>query len=70
MIQEFYGANGVCLIEWPIRLEPYGYYPAEFLGIDITAPDPDRADLRELSFSAAGEVHTQLAERLAQKLNL
>ncbi|MBZ0288139.1 MAG: tRNA (adenosine(37)-N6)-threonylcarbamoyltransferase complex ATPase subunit type 1 TsaE [Anaerolineae bacterium] len=70
MIQEFYGANGVCLIEWPSRLEPYGYYPAEYLSIDITSPDPDRAYLRELSFSAAGDAHSKLAERLAQKLNV
>lgn len=70
MIQEFYGAHGVCLIEWPSRLEPYAVYPAEYLAIDITAPDPDRADLRELSFSAAGDAHAKLAEQLAQKLNV
>jgi tRNA threonylcarbamoyladenosine biosynthesis protein TsaE len=70
MIQEFYGANGVCLIEWPSRLEPYGYYPAEYLAIDITAPDPDRENVRALAVSAVGETHAKLAERLAQKLNL
>src|SRR5258705_9380265 len=71
MIQEFYGANGVCLIEWPSRLEAYGSpYPAEYLAIDITAPDADRENVRELALRAVGERHAKLAERLAQKLNL
>jgi tRNA threonylcarbamoyladenosine biosynthesis protein TsaE len=71
MIQEFFGTNGVCLIEWPSRLESYGSaYPAEYLAIDITAPDPDRSDVRALSFSAAGDAHAKLAEHLAQKLNV
>src|SRR6187549_2880101 len=26
MIQDFYGSNGVCLIEWPSRLQPYAAY--------------------------------------------
>ncbi|MEO8612476.1 MAG: tRNA (adenosine(37)-N6)-threonylcarbamoyltransferase complex ATPase subunit type 1 TsaE [Chloroflexota bacterium] len=71
MIQEFYGASGVCLIEWPSRLEAYGSaYPAEYLAIDITAPDADHENVRELAVSAVGEAHLKLAERLAQKLNL
>src|SRR5690349_16411557 len=64
MIQEFYGANGVCLIEWPSRLEPYGYYPAEYMAIEITSPDADRENVRALAVSAVGATHAKLAERL------
>jgi tRNA A37 threonylcarbamoyladenosine biosynthesis protein TsaE len=60
----------VCLIEWPSRLEPYGSaYPTEYLAIDITAPDAEDENLREMAMSAIGERHAKLAERFAQKLN-
>jgi tRNA threonylcarbamoyladenosine biosynthesis protein TsaE len=69
MIQEFYGVGGVCLIEWPSRLENYpNAYPVQHVEIAITSPDPDESDLRELSFSAKGDTHQTLVERLAQKL--
>jgi tRNA threonylcarbamoyladenosine biosynthesis protein TsaE len=71
MIQEFYGAGGICLIEWPSRLEKYpSVYPAEYLAIKIDAPDPDRADERTITFSANGKQHQVLLEQLAQKLTL
>ncbi len=71
MIQEFYGADGVCLIEWPSRLEKYAsVYPAELLAVQIDAPDPDRADERIIAFSAKGSQHETLLEQLSQKLTL
>jgi tRNA threonylcarbamoyladenosine biosynthesis protein TsaE len=71
MIQEFYSADGICLIEWPSRLEHYpSVYPAEYLAVQIDAPDPDRADERSIIFSANGNHHETLLEQLAQKLTL
>lgn len=71
MIQEFYSAGGICLIEWPSRLEKYpSVYPAEYLAIQIDAPDPDRANERTIAFSANGKQHQVLLEQLAQKLTL
>lgn len=71
MIQEFYGAGGVCLIEWPSRLEKYSsVYPAEYLAIQIDAPDLDRADERSITLSAKGQHHKMLMQQLAQKLTL
>jgi tRNA threonylcarbamoyladenosine biosynthesis protein TsaE len=71
MIQEFYTAAGVCLIEWPSRLEPYpNAYPTEFLAIQIDAPDPDRTNDRMIAFTAKGRQHQTLLEQLAQKINV
>lgn len=71
MIQEFYNAGGVCLIEWPSRLEKYtSIYPAEFLAVQLDAPDPDRADKRVITFSAKGDLPESLLKQLAQKLTL
>ena len=69
-LEETWSADGVCLIEWPSRLEPYGYYPTEYLAIEITSPDADRENVRELRVSSVGAEHAKLAERLAQKLNV
>ena len=71
MIQEFYDAGGVCLIEWPSRLEKYpAAYPSSYLAIHFDAPDADRPDYRELALSARGDTHEHLLERLAQELNV
>jgi tRNA threonylcarbamoyladenosine biosynthesis protein TsaE len=70
MIQEFYGAGGVCLIEWPSRLGKYpGSYPSSYLAIHLDAPDPNLPDDRDINLSAIGDTHSQLLERLTQKLN-
>ena len=70
MIQEFYSAGGVCLIEWPSRLEHYpSAYPTQYLVIQIEAPDADQADYRELTLTGNGEKHTHLMNRLVEKLN-
>jgi tRNA threonylcarbamoyladenosine biosynthesis protein TsaE len=71
MIQEFYNASGVCLIEWPSRLEKYAsMYPAEFLAVRLDAPDPDHPDERVITFSAKGDLPESLLKQLAQKLSL
>jgi len=69
MIQEFYDAGGVCLIEWPSRLEKYpAAYPSTYLAIHLEAADSDRHDDREITFSSRGDTHSRLLERLARKL--
>ena len=70
MLQEFYAAGGVCLIEWPSRLEQYpSTYPTQQLAIQLAMPDPNQADYRELTLAASGEKHVQLLKRLIEELN-
>jgi tRNA threonylcarbamoyladenosine biosynthesis protein TsaE len=69
MIQEFYTAGGVCLIEWPNRLEQYpASYPTHRLAIQIESPNPDDPNERALQFSAHDELHLALLDRLSRKL--
>jgi len=69
MIQEFYGAGGVCLIEWPSRLEKYpDSLPAGSLAITIETPDTVNENSRQITIAASDEHHQHLLERLAQTL--
>jgi tRNA threonylcarbamoyladenosine biosynthesis protein TsaE len=70
MIQEFYGNGGLCLIEWPSRLEKYtGAYPKHYLAIHIEASNPDDENERTLRFSAQDEQHSAILERITRNLN-
>lgn len=69
MIQEFYGLGGLCLIEWPSRLEKYtNAFPTEYLAISITRPNPDIENQREIKFSAQGATHEAFLQRLTEAL--
>ncbi len=71
MIQEFYSAAGVCLIEWPSRLEKYsGMYPEHYLAIQITANSPDELNDRYLRLSAKGDQHLRLLNQILRNSDL
>jgi tRNA A37 threonylcarbamoyladenosine biosynthesis protein TsaE len=71
MIQDLFNTGGLCLIEWPNRLEQYpSLYPDQYLSVRIEIPDSDDANERTLYFSARGDKHNALLERMSRKLNL
>lgn len=69
MIQDFYAAGGVCLIEWASRLINYpAFSPSDYLSIVITAPDLQQPDERILTLTAAGPRHETWLRALEAKL--
>jgi tRNA threonylcarbamoyladenosine biosynthesis protein TsaE len=71
MIQDLFNTGGLCLIEWPNRLEQYpSLYPDNSLAVQIESPDSDNPNERTLQFSARGDKHRALLERMSRKLNL
>lgn len=69
MIQDFYAAGGVCLIEWASKLAPYpGFSPTDYIAVTITAPDLDRPDYRTLNLAAIGQRHEDWLHTLEKQL--